>query len=62
MQQITLPSREVPASEPNTARAEMEFAVFALEADLMEVMPASEGVYPFTMKTTYSSGSEATDN
>jgi len=44
------------------AKAEMQFAVFALEAGLMEVLPSTEGIYPFVMKTTYSSGSEATDD
>lgn len=61
MQLIDRMPVQTPA-ESDGARAEIEFTLFALEAGLIEVVPPSEGVYPFTMKTTYSSGSEATDN
>jgi hypothetical protein len=61
MQLIEQPSDQA-STEADAARAEMKFAVFALEAGLMEVLPSTTGVYPFTMKTSYSSGSEASDD
>lgn len=61
MQLIEQTSDRAPLGSSD-ATVEMEFAVFALEAGLVEMVPSTEGIYPFTMKTTYSSGSEATDD